>query len=197
MKAKWLFPIWTGCLAAQTVALPPGAAVHVKNLNGDVAIEGWDRPDVELAAPKGAPVSIAAQGNEVLIASTAREHGSHQDYSIRMPRDARLVVEHRDGEVDVAEVTGDVRATVCRGEIVLRLPASGQYGIDARSKWGEIVSDFPAPAGASSRRRPWLIGHRLEKAAGAGAHQLYLRAGFGDILVLKILQPAAAGPPAP
>ena len=178
----------------QTLSMPSGGTVHVKNSAGEVTVEGWDRPEVELTigkAVQGAKVDMTQQAGEILIETSGRNAPRDQlDYLIRMPKDAKLAVEHGEGEVYVADLTGDIRATVSRGEIVLSLPADGKYGIDARASIGDVVSDFAG----QSRRRPWIFGHWFEAGKQAGqAHQLFLRAGFGDILILKTIQPAPIG----
>jgi hypothetical protein len=177
----------------QTVAFPAGGTVHVKNSAGELAVEGWDRPQVELTAihtGQRAPLTMKRNGTEVLIEAATKHKWaeSEKDYRIRMPRGAKLVVEHGTGEVHVADVAGDIHATVVRGEIVLTLPAEEKYAINASSVVGDIVSDYPGKA----HRRPWIFAHRFEQ--GGGTHQLYLRVGFGDILILKTIQPAAPGP---
>lgn len=178
----------------QTLPMPSGGTVHVRKSAGEVAVEGWDRPEVELTvgkAVKGAKVAMTQKGGEILVetAYAKRAHRDRLDYRIRMPRNAKLAVEHGEGEVHVAGLAGDIRATVSRGEIVLSLPADGKYGIDARASIGDVVSDFAG----QSRRRPWIFGHWFESGKQAGAHQLFLRAGFGDILILKIIQPPLIG----
>jgi hypothetical protein len=180
----------------QTLAFPAGGTVHVRNSAGELAVEGWDRTEVELTAihsGRGAPLTIKQNGTEILVDAAKRHNWaeSDQDYRIRMPRSAKLVVEHGTGEVHVAGLTGDIHARVCRGEIALSLPAEGKYAIDASSVVGDIVSDYPGKA----HRRPWIFAHRFEQEGGTElTHQLYLRVGFGDILILKTIHPAAPGP---
>jgi len=99
-------------------------------------------------------------------------------------------LEDKDGEIHVIGVDADIQAKVRRGEIVLILPEAGRYAIDAKSKLGGIVSDFPG----KSRRNRLIFGHGFAAGASSAAHKLYLRAGFGDILVLKDEKPAAPRP---
>jgi hypothetical protein len=70
------------------------------------------------------------------------------------------------------------------------LPPEGLYAIDAKSDIGGLVSDFPGRV----RRRRWLVGHQFVQETSRGAHKLYLRAGFGDIAILKIRTPATPTP---
>jgi hypothetical protein len=103
-----------------------------------------------------------------------------------VPRNAKLIVDHDSGEVHFDDLTGDISATVIQGTILLHLPQNEQYAIDARAKVGEVTSDFP---GTTKRKR--LFGNAFTEASPA-AHKLYLRIGFGDIVILKIETPPPA-----
>jgi hypothetical protein len=102
---------------------------------------------------------------------------------------ARLAADHDTGEVHVDNLTSDIHVTVLNGGITLHLPQEGQYGIDAKSDLGGVASDFPG----HKKRRPWLLGHQFVQEMSA-PHKLYLRVGFGDITILKILRPPTPGP---
>ena len=56
-------------------------------------------------------------------------------YDIRVPRNARLAVDHDTDYVFVDNLMGDIHVTVLHSSITLCLPAEGQYAIDARSKF--------------------------------------------------------------
>jgi len=191
----------------ERLPFPAGGVLHVKSWHGELEVEGWNEPEVELTAVKTAPfgsdesarsklekvrIAMERQGQEVTISTTlARGAGQPAlDYRIRMPRNGRLTVDRGSGEVYVTNLAGDIRATVLQGEISLFLPAEEQYSIDARSKLGSVVSDFSG----QSRRTWWLLGHGFSAAPTTAAHKLYLRAGFGDIVVLKDNRPAAPRP---
>jgi hypothetical protein len=60
------------------------------------------------------------------------------DYRIRVPRDSRLVLRHASGDVLVDDVAGDIDASVRTGDIVMHLPAAGQYSFDARCRFGDV-----------------------------------------------------------
>jgi hypothetical protein len=116
--------------------------------------------------------------------------GVDLEYRIKVPRDARLIVEHEGGEVHVEDLTGDIRVTTIRGEIALRLPQEGRYAIDAKSDFGNVISDFPG----HERRRPWLLGHRFVPDESVTGPKLYLRTGIGDIIIQKIQKPSLPAP---
>ena len=192
--------------STQRLDFPPGGALHLKKSAGELTVEGWNQPAVEITAAKSTRyffglnerdkaskeldrVQITAErrGDEILVTTAARHCTSVDvDYRIRAPYSARLIVEHGNGEVHVLNVTGDSRITVGKGGITMDLP-EGSYAIDARSSIGGVVSDF---AGAEKRVR--LTGHRFSGEPGGSAHNLYLRAGFGDILLIKV--PKGLGP---
>jgi hypothetical protein len=189
----------------QHLDLPPGGTVTFKNSTGELTIEGWDQPGVEITTSKSTKtfytsaehekgsralekVQVAAErhGDEVVITTTAPYlNGVDLDYRVKVPRAAHLAVKHGAGEVHFDDVTGDIRATVSHGLITLHAPAGDQYAIDAKSGIGSVTSDFPG-----STRRQWLVGHQFVETPQA-PHKLYLRNGFGDIILLKIQMPEA------
>ncbi len=207
---------------------PAGGVLHLKRPLGEVVIEGWDQAGMEIAVTKTPPlvydsegrekpapaaeldrirVTTGRQGNEIVVATAgpgrrlfpprAAAGGIAVTYRIRLPRTAGVIADDAEGEVHIDGVSGDIRVTAARGEITLRLPPDGQYAFDARSRAGDVISDY---AGREIRR-PWLVGHRFEPESAPGGHKVYLRIGFGDILISKsqttplpapIAQPATA-----
>ena len=197
----------------QRMDFPAGGTLHIKNSRGELAIEGWDRQEVEVTVvksvftadlPKGATdasalfklcqVTLQRNGSETVVA-TAPLLGRHVpltrrsdaarvslDYRINVPRDAKLAIEHDNGEVHVAGMDGDVRATVAKGEVTLMLAPDAQYDVRASSHLGDVISDFAG----QSRRRTWVFAHRFTgSASAASAHKLDLRIGSGNIIILK------------
>jgi len=195
--------------------LAAGGTLHLKNSTGEVTVEGWDQPGVEIttiqstkvaytpAAKERAKassdlaavkVTVANQGGELVVATeyprgrrylprpSVGARDFDLEYRIKVPRDAKLIVEHDEGEIHVDDVRGDISATTNQGTIVLRVPQTAQYSIDAKSRIGGVESDI---AGSTTRKR---LGHAFVQEVKA-PHKLYLRNGFGDILILKINQP--------
>ena len=195
------------------IDFPAGGTLHLERLAGEVSVEGWDGPGMEMTVTKAPPltydaqwraepapdqalekVKIAAerQGKEVVVRATYPRHASRVlvSYRIRVPRTAGLVVDRNRGEVYVSELAGDIRATTRQGEISVLLPPDEQYGIDARTKFGDVYSYFPG----AEKRRIWVVGHRFVPAGAATGHSLYLRAAYGDIIIQKIRRPAYPAP---
>ena len=194
----------------ESMDFPAGGLLHLRHSLGEVFVEGWDQPGIEITITESplvaydpaqkrrlddASVTAERSGNELVITTAVGRPGSlgrHAgfDYRIRIPRDAGVRVEHDGGEVHVADIAGDLRITNRRGEITLRLPPEEAYAVDASSKFGNVVSDIPG----REQRRFWLVGHRFVPTVAEAAHKLYLRAGYGDIVIQRIRRPA---PPAP
>jgi hypothetical protein len=194
---------------------PSGGLLRLKNSNGELRVEGWDRPDVEITTIKSTKSGYAAQDRErvsreldkvrvsmehqgeglVVMTDFQRHRGLPPvslwpagdldlEYHIKAPHNAKLAVDHGAGEVYVENLASDIHVTVMNGGITLLLPQEGAYNIDAKSALGGVTSDFPG----SEKRRPWLLGHRFVRQTAASP-TLYLRAGIGDITILKIQQP--------
>jgi len=121
---------------------------------------------------------------------TSKTNHVRIEYHVYVPRNSKLVIHHDVGLVSITGVSGDIDASCHRGDILLWLPDSGTYAVDARNKLGKVSSDFPG----SSRAR-FLVGQEFASAS-AGTQKLQLRMGFGGITLKPILPesepPAAA-----
>jgi hypothetical protein len=196
--------------------LPSGGAIRLNNSTGELTIEGWDQPEVVITTTKmtklaypaaGADrdkatrmldevkVTAAPQGNDLVITTDFPRHrrflprpsvGARDfdlEYVIRVPRDAKIFVDHDAGEIHFDDLTGDIHATTIQGTITLHLPQTAQYSIDAKSRIGDVDSDF---AGTKKRRH---FGHEFMQTSQA-PHSLYLRNGYGDIIIFRMRRPA-------
>ena len=126
--------------------------------------------------PPGSPVGGAANFN--------------LQYDIKVPRTARLIIDHDVGEINLDDLSGDIQATALQGTIALHLPENVTYDIDAKSDWGNVTSDFPG----REERRLWKIGHRIVQHSPNAAQRLHLRIGYGDIIILRIRKPLYPSP---
>jgi hypothetical protein len=179
---------------------PSGGLLRLKNSAGEVMVEGWDRPDVEITTIKSmyasgtrekasrdldrVRISVQRHGDELVITThfpglASPSRAASLEYRIKAPMSARLAVAHKTGEVHVDNLRSDIHVTVHSGGVTLRL-TDGPYNIDARSDLGGVISDFAG----DKKRKPWLLGYQFVQATPA-AHKLYLRVGFGDIMILK------------
>jgi hypothetical protein len=150
-------------------------------------------------------ITLERHGNEVVIGTDFPRYGIsvppllHRGtrfdlyYDIKVPRSAQLFIHHAEGNVFVGSFRGDAHVTVRTGQITLSLPEDGRYAVNAGSKFGGIVSDFPG----REKRKLWLFGHKFASPTPSAAQKLYLRAGSGDIFIFKrpqapIITPSAA-----
>jgi hypothetical protein len=201
-----------------TVDFAPGGTIRLNNASGNVSIEGWDQPKIEITVVKSMgydsepsqqangrleSVKVATErksDTEFSISTTrARTHNrfthavgigrdASVEYRIRVPRNSHLIVSHADGYVSVTGVTGNIEADNRRGDIVLMLPGLAGYSIDARSKIGVVTSDLPG-----ATRRKHLTGEEFIAGDAAQKQKLLLRMGFGGITI-KELPPEAVAP---
>jgi hypothetical protein len=190
-------------------------AIRLENSFGEVDIDGWDRPQVEVEVfrstekfydhknPKDAQrrlesvqVNTTQDGNDVVISTVypARNAFLHPlcrrsdieiKYRIHAPRASKLIVDDHRGGVNVYDISGDIHATVINGQITLTLAPTGRYAIDAQSKLGAVDSDF------EGGDRHHLLGEGLTLEEKPPAANLYLRVRVGDIVILKLNGPPA------
>lgn len=197
-----------------TLTLPAGGALRLQHSFGELSVEGWDRREVEVTVVKStkdfyAPkdphatadldrvhVSAELKGKDVVI-STGYPHRTFPpslpwtesdidvEYRIKAPMDAPFFVDHGIGEVHFYNISGDVHASVHDGGITFDLSPDSRYAIHANCDWGGVISDFPG----KPHRRFWLIGHQFTGKPADAPHQLVLKAGYGDIVILKNWKP--------
>jgi hypothetical protein len=203
--------------STQQVPFSAGGTIHVDHSYGELSIEGWDRPEVELTVTKspdglyGAKdqaeatklmekVQVTAErrsDSELEIATSVTQFsrwrhpfgplgGVMLEYRIRVPRNSKLVIHHDNGEVLVSSIDADIEATGHAGDIVVLLPETGKYSIDAKSKFGTLSCDFEGDY------RHKMGGTQYTQTAPAPAHRIYLRMGRGGISIKG--SPAEAQP---
>ena len=193
----------TAVTKTESMDFPSGGTLRLTNSSGELTVEGWDQPTLEIttvtsvklnAGPKeletaardleNVRITTERHGGEVVIATFfPRRRGwlavpslpgatlFNLEYGIKVPRSAKLIVAHSNGEVHIENIAGDIQAAVRRGAITLYLPEQGPYAIDAKSKLGSIVSDYPGTA----KRERWLVGHEFVQNAPAAPRKLFLR----------------------
>ena len=199
---------------------PVGGKLRLTNSIGVLTVEAWDRPDMEITTIKstkveydarerekktqeleGVHVKAERRGNEVVVATDfpryrhfpppIRPIGINFDleYHIKVPANAGIVVNHDLGDVNIDGLTGDIQVTLLQGTITLHLPENEKYAIDAKVDFGHVNSDF----GGAQKRRHWII-HWLVNQDSAAAHNLNLKVGFGDIVILRTRVPQRPEP---
>lgn len=196
-----------GVTRTQHLDFPQGGTLKMVNSSGELMIEAWDQPGIEIVTTKSVKpgsdgrefdrVKIAAErkDNDVVVTTTMPAHSRFLrlfegktdydvEYHIRLPRTAKLDISHDMGEVHILGVTGEIQATANMGLISVQLPQDGAYSIDAKSKLGSVISDFE---GSGKRER--MFGRGFAAAPSGATQKLRLRIGYGDVMVLKLSAP--------
>lgn len=193
------------------VEFAPGGTIRLGGSMGQLDVEGWDRPEVEITVARSTyrgntpkdrdeatqelkrvrVVTERKSAGELVISTsypsrklTRPLRGKTDvslEYHIKVPCDSHLVIRHDSGDVRLYDVTGEIDATSRAGDMVLLLPASGRYSIDARCRVGGVHSDFDGKHGT-----PYLVGDRLNEQTPAPASRVHLRVGLGGIQILKM-----------
>jgi hypothetical protein len=192
--------------------LPAGGLIHMEKSFGDLNIEAWDQPSVQITATRftfredtpGAKEKVAKQLKRIQVVKTVASNGDltittsgkhalgiDMEYQIMVPRTARLAIHHGSGEVIVLDVSGDIEATAHVGDILVQLPQPEHEIIHARSRLGATYSDF------KSRGTHYWAGSKLVEDAPAAdpkapSQHLDLRVAAGGITILK-RNPVAEG----
>jgi hypothetical protein len=189
----------------ERVSFAPGGLIRLDTASGNLFVEAWDGPEIEITTVKSTRQDQAARCFETVRVATERRSSSEWalsdvvpsrsflstlfgrgcgvtvDHQIRVPRDSRLVIHHGAGYVLVSRVTGEIEATSRSADIMLMLPGPGPYSIDAKSKFGNVASDF---SGANHRTK--LMGEQFAGANPPPARRIYLRIGFGGITIKEV-----------
>ena len=201
---------------------PPNGTLRFEHSTGELTIEGWDQPGVEITTTKSSKeeylpadrdkatkeldrvqVSTKRDGDGLVITTEYPRHRAFPfvtplqtvtnfdlDYHIKVPRNARLIVKHDDGEVHVDDVTGNIQVHVRQGLIALRLETDMQPAIDAKSFIGTVNSDFSG----KETRQTLHFGHAFVDDAKSAPQNLHLTIGYGDIVILKAHEPKSPPP---
>ncbi len=207
----------------QKLEFPAGGTLRLEHSTGEVTIEGWDQPGLELTTTiqsldsylaadrdkekkelERVKVDAKRNGNELVI-TTQYPHNRafpyieplsavtnfYLEYRIKVPRTAKLVIQHDDGEVHIDDITGNVQAKARQGLIALRIEAENMPPmIDAKSFIGTVNSDFDG----KEKGQPLHFGHTFTEGTSAAPQKLDLKIGYGDIVILKAHEPKVIPP---
>jgi hypothetical protein len=204
--------------STQLVPFQAGGTIRVNHSFGELWVEGWDRPEVEISLTKSpdelygakdegatrladdAKVTVNRRSDSELDISTSVGHFSRwrhpfseegdlmMEYRIRAPRNAKLAIHHKDGTVLITNMLGDIDAAGRSGDLVVMLPEGGKYAIDAKSEFGTLSCDFEG----AFHQVLWSSGFRLETPAPV--QRIRLRMAVGGIEIKG--SPKEAQPPA-
>ena len=146
------------------------------------------RSDQELAtsttlpARKGFFSSVLPLRRLIVIRSLppSNERGVTVEYRVHVPRDSRLVIHHDHGYVWVSDVMGDIEVNSHTGDMIVMLPDTGSYSIDARTRLGSVLSDFTGRG-----NKQFLVGSHFSFASQTSSRRVHLRMGRGSITIKK------------
>jgi hypothetical protein len=146
------------------------------------------RSDKELAISTTVPVrnslftSVLPSGLIIVTRPLLpnNKRGVTVEYTVRVPRDSRLVVHHDNGYVWVSDVTGDIQVNSHTGDMIVMLSDPGPHFINATARFGSISSDF---AGKSVSQ--FLLGTHFAYPSERPSQRIDLRMGRGSITIKK------------
>lgn len=127
-----------------TVELRRGDRVVVEGLSGELVVEAWSRPAMEVGG-ETLGLSVSRSGNRVRIVSgDPKSRGLDVDATLRVPewvdvdiqgRSLEVSVTGMRGQVTVRNVSGDIRVHDVEGRLDL---SSHEGGIDVTGAQGEV-----------------------------------------------------------
>ncbi|HTS28576.1 MAG TPA: hypothetical protein VMH81_22045 [Bryobacteraceae bacterium] len=200
--------------------LSSGGTVRIIGSTGQLDVEGWDQPEVEVTVIKSTYRGTSSKEKqdgtrdlnrlnvstdrksptEVLIRTSLPGRSITRplrgmtsidlEYHIKVPRDAHLVIRHGSGDVRLENLTAGIDADSHMGDMVVLLPESGHYAIDAKCRVCGVYSDF-----AGRHHTEDLVGEKFTEQASDSGTRVRLRVGMGGIQILKLPNIATAPRP--
>jgi len=201
--------------STESVNFGPGGTIHVDHSYGDLNIEAWDRPEVEIAVVKSLlrfgdsktqaedqrrldSIRVTAERKSptelTILTTLASRHG---DWAPPLPRTTTAGVKAeyeihvpRDSKLVIHHGTGSVSVRGVTGDIEA---ACGRGDILLWLPPGSYSIDARTKLGIVSselegaKLSRYLVGQRFIRAAATPSHQLHLRMGFGGITIRGIL----------
>jgi len=110
------------------------------------------------------------------------------EYKVLVPRDSRLVVRHDTGYIWVSDVTGDIDVNSRTGDMIVMLPDTISYSVDARTRLGSVSSDA---MGKGQYR--FVAGNHFAYASQTPSRRVSLRMGCGSITIKRVRPPDLTG----
>jgi len=203
---------------AKTLDVGSGVkTISFEGLRGNVTVEGWDKPQVEVTIiksttglydPKQHPeakllldaIKVAPETRQdaVVITTNIPEHDRNKvrvEYEVKAPRGMKVEVGRKsEGDVYITGMSADIAVTTRHGTITVDTPAEARYSIDAHTQYGDVFSDFE---GQDRRHRLFhhdFTGGDAPSTATGAENKLLLRAEIGDIVILKTHAPHGETP---
>ncbi len=150
----------------ETRNLAPTGEFSLENTNGSIHLRVWNEPRVRIEATKAAGsrraledlrVVIEGEGDRVAV-RTRQPHGGwflHRggwvQYSVTVPRGARISLRNVNGRVEVDDAQGAVRASTVNGSVEGR-DLGGEIDVATTNGSVEVTMARVDPAGHNSLR---------------------------------------------
>jgi len=208
----------------EKVDFPADGTLRLENSTGEVTIEGWDEPGVEITTTKTTKalysdeehgkgtktldrvrITTKREGNELVIATQFPRH-SLFPWALPLQDTQSFTLEYRikaprNARLKIRHNAGEVHIDDITGDI----DATAVQGLIALRLGGDAPRAIDAKADSGSINSwfpgkesliPVLFGHRFVQPASAGSQKLRLRIGYGDIVILKEDEPSEPRPTA-
>jgi hypothetical protein len=190
-----------------------GGVVDLRNSFGDVRVEGWDRPEVEISVTKStrkkyAPadqasgfdqledvqVALAKQSDRSILITThfpsrhplrllQGKTNLQLTYRIRVPQQSALFINHDRGDIAIRNISGDIQVNNRFGGVKLDLLDEAGSGYTFDAR-----SRLGGISSEFFGEHRWALiwGESLETKYRRRTHRINLRVGIGDILINKL-----------
>lgn len=206
--------------ATERVNFAPGGTIHIDGSYGNLSVDGWDRPEVEVTVIKSLPYGYKAKRSDQGAADLDRvrivaEHKSPPELTISTELPARkhawmppftrhttggVGVEYeihvpRDSRLAIHHGTGSVSVNDVAGDIDASV---GRGDILLWLRLGSYSLDARTKFGIVSSdlegnaHNRHLIGESFTQVNPPPSHRLHLRMGFGGITLKEILPESQA-----
>lgn len=200
----------------------PGGTLRLQNSMGELTVEGWDRPEVEITVIKSAKdaydqreqesatrklervsVKTERRGDELVVATAFRKHRNLPP-PLPWRKAARLDLEYHikapsNVRLIVDHNTGEVHVENLSGDIDVKA-LGGEITLSLPPEGQYVIEAKSGFGGVTSdfpglaQRRLWKIGHQFVSDVSTAPHKLHLRIVYGDIVILKMAKPITPAP---
>jgi len=134
----------------ERVYTPQGSAhLTIKNMNGDIRVNAWDRKTINVRANTLPPAKVEdrADGNEIIISVKRHLPPGVASFDVSVPANTSITLSNVMGKIEVNGVTGDVTVDSIDGDI--RLQGIRASSVDVKVTAGNIFFEGDLRDGGS------------------------------------------------
>ncbi len=195
---------------SHSLPITPDGRVIIAETWGEIDLKAWDRPTVEVTMTARTKSGVSekesekARGQLERFGFEAKASGPDEvkvigiapsssllkpfggkdrisiQYTIKMPRNAHLKLDHKVGEVRVAGLAGNIQVANKTGSVTLAVPATAEATITTSTRIGDAELPAALLANGNYRRRA-LVGHSFTYQPHEARRQVDIRVGIGSI----------------